>query len=84
MSSKYLTSTDMNIIERVLSQVGEQSGNRSFEREAIRALTLIHAVQCGVRSEERLRMLLAMNETQHQIVEYPIAEWENEGGSVGT
>lgn len=84
MSSKYLTSSDMNTIERLLSEVREQSENRSFEKETARSLMLIQAVQSGVRQEDRLRVLLAKHVARHQIIDYPIAEWENEGGSVST
>lgn len=81
MSSGYLTSTDMVIIERLLAEVREPSENRSFEKETARALMLIRAAEQGVTSEHDLRLLLIKHEALHRITDQAYATWDNEGGA---
>lgn len=82
MSSAYLTSKDMARIERVLAEAREPSESRSFDRETAQALMLIRAVERGVRTEADLRLLLEEHIALHRKIDYPLAEWENEGGAV--
>lgn len=81
MSSGYLTSTDMVMIERLLAEVREPSENRGFDKETARAMMLIGAAEQGVASEHELRLLLLKHEALDRIMEQAYATWDDEGGA---
>lgn len=82
MSSTYLTSHDMNIIEQLLVEVREPAENRSFDEETAQARMLVRAVERGIHSATELRMLLKYHVRLHQALNHSSQRWENEGGAI--
>ena len=82
MSSTYLTSRDMNILEQLLAEVREPAENRSFDKETAQARMLVRAIERGIHSSSELRVLLAKHVRTHQILDHSSQRWENEGGAI--
>lgn len=59
MSSTYLTSADMRMIERLLGEDRQPGSGRTPDAEASAARLLVHAVEEGSSDEGELRTLLA-------------------------
>ena len=81
MSSTYLTSSDMQLIECLLTEVRSSGPERDFDWTA-EARLLIHAVEEGTRDASDLRQLLAQHRKLHRIFDNGLMRWEGEGGSV--
>lgn len=84
MSSTYLTSDNMNLIERLLSEVRGSGPIRNFDRETAEARLLVGRVEGGTTSEDELRGALAHHVELHKIMDSALARWDGEGGSPGT
>jgi len=84
MSSTYLTSDNMNLIERLLSEVRGPGSIRNFDRETAEARLLIGRVEGGTTSEDELRGALSHHVGLHKILDSALARWDSEGGSPGT
>ena len=82
MSSTYLTSSDMQLIERLLAEVRDPGPERDFDQETAEARLLIHAVEEGTREANDLRCLLAQHRKLHRSLNAGLMRWEGEGGSI--
>lgn len=82
MSSTYLTSDDMNLIERLLGEIGEHGPLRNFDRNAA-ARFLVQSFQRGATSEADLRASLSRHLNHHKAMDGAVARWDEEGGSTG-
>jgi hypothetical protein len=83
MSSTYLTSDNMNMIERLLSEVRGSGSIRNFDRETAEARLLIGRVEGGTTSEDELRGALARHVGLHKIMDGALSRWDAEGGAPG-
>jgi hypothetical protein len=83
MSSTYLTSDDMNLIERLLSEVRGAGPTRNFDRETAEARFLIKRVEQGATSEDELRGALSYHVDLHKIMDSALSRWAGEGGAIG-
>lgn len=79
MSSAYLTSTDMLLIECLLAEHGR---DRSGDWKTAASRLLIRAMEQGTCDETSLRQILARHVQFNQAVEAGLAEWESEGGAL--
>lgn len=68
MSSNFLTSDDMTMIERLLAEVREAGPEPSFDIETAQARLLVHAFEEGTAGEADLRNLLAEHVKRHGIL----------------
>lgn len=78
ISSTYLTSDDMKMIERLLAEVRETRPERSFDAETARAHLLIHALGEGTQVESELRHLLAEHVKLHRVIDRSRQPWASE------
>lgn len=82
MSSTYLTSTDMTMIERLLAEVREPGPERSFDRETAAARFLIQHFTPNADAENQLRKKLAVHINTLDTVANAIARWDDDGGAI--
>jgi hypothetical protein len=83
MSSTYLTSDDMNLIERLLSEVRGAGPTPNFDRETAEARFLIKRVEQGTTNEDELRAALSHHVGLHKITDSALPRWGGEGGAIG-
>jgi len=69
MSSTYLTSDDMTLIERLLREIREEGPERNFDRETAAAWFLIQEIEKGSTGEIVLREKLAMHVDLHNALD---------------
>jgi hypothetical protein len=82
MSSTYLTSDNMNLIERLLSEVREPGPASNIDREIAEARLLVGRVEQGTTNEVELRDALSRHVVRHKIMDSAIARWDGEGGAM--
>ena len=83
MFSTYLTSDNMNLIERLLCEVRGSGPNRNSDRETAEARLLIGRVERGATNEDELRGALAHHVGLRKIMDSALARWDAEGGAPG-
>lgn len=83
MSSTHLTSDNMNLIERLLSEVRETGPIRNFDRETAAARLLIQRLEQGTTNEDELRSALAHHVDLHEMLGGALERWDGEGGAIG-
>jgi len=81
MSSAYLTTSDMNTIERLLREVRERGAPRNFDRETAAARFLIDNFKRSKAAETDLRTLLAARVKTLDAMTDGLTQWDNEGGA---
>lgn len=81
MSSDYLTSNDLNMIERLLGEVREPGNFRGLDRESVAARFLIANFRRSKTAEKDLRTLLAARIKAQDATERGLNRWDNEGGA---
>jgi hypothetical protein len=84
MSSTYLTSDNMNLIERLLSEVRGAGLIRNLDRETAAARLLIQRVEQGMTKESELRGALSHHVGLHKIMDSALERWDGEGGAIGS
>jgi hypothetical protein len=84
MSSTYLTSDNMNLIERLLSEVRGAGPIRNFDRETAAARLLIQRFEQGMTKESELRCALSHHMGLHKIMDSALERWDGEGGAIGS
>lgn len=77
MSSTYLTSNDMTMMERLLAEVREAAPERSFDIESAQARLLVRAFEGGMASESDLRNLLAEHDTLQRMFARSHGRWRS-------
>ncbi len=82
MSSGYLTSRDMNVIERLLAEIREKGCERDFGKETAAARMLVHAVEQGSSDETTLRTMLAGHVDLHRTLDIGLSRWADESGAI--
>jgi hypothetical protein len=83
VSSTHLTSDNINLIERWLSEVRESGSIRNFDRVTATARLLIQRVEQGTTNEDELRSALARRVGLHEIMEGALGQWDGEGSAIG-
>jgi hypothetical protein len=83
MSSTYLTSDNMNLIERLLSEVRGAGLIRNLDRETAAARLLIQRFEQGMTEESELRISLSHHVGLHKIMDSALERWDGEGGAIG-
>lgn len=78
MSSNFLTSDDMTMIERLLAEVREAAPGPGFDIETAQARLLVHAFEEGMVGESDLRNLLAEHVERHGILTRSHQRWTTE------
>ncbi|KFB08430.1 hypothetical protein EL18_02681 [Nitratireductor basaltis] len=81
MSSGYLTSQDLQLIDTLLAEHRTGSGNRTTETELRTGRLLIDLMSNGVQEEDQLRQKLRHHLESLRSTEIALSEWENEGGA---
>jgi len=81
VSSAYLTSDDMKMIERLLAEARKGRPYASSDVETAQARLLIHAFESHMPTEAELRDLLAEHVQSRMILAQSYQRWENEGGA---
>jgi hypothetical protein len=81
MSSTYLTSDDMTMIERLLAEARIDRPYASSDVETAQARLLIRAIVSGTPTEAELRDLLAEYVQPQRSLAQSYQRWENEGGA---
>jgi hypothetical protein len=82
MSSTYLTSDNMNLIERLLSEVRGSAPMRNLDRETAEARLLVGRVEQGTTNEIELRDALSRHVVRHKVMDSALARWDGEGGAM--
>jgi hypothetical protein len=84
MSSTYLTSADMNLIERLLRQVRERGPVQPLNEVTSSARLLVRRMESGLKSETALRGALAHHVGLRLIIDEAVSWWDAEGGAAGS
>lgn len=84
MSSTYLTSADMNLIERLLGEVRERGPVQTLNEVTSAARLLIRRMESGLKSETALRGALAHHVGLRLVMDEAVSRWDGEGGEVGS
>lgn len=84
MSSTYITSSDMQLIEQLLVERHETHGVQTIDKETEAARELFRTITCGISDEETLRIVLAnhFNGPAPCPDAARLSRWESEGGAV--
>jgi hypothetical protein len=81
VSSTYLTSADINLIERLLGHVREPDAAQTADNSAARPL--IPIMESRLKSEAALRGALAYHVGLRLIMDEAVSRWD-EGGAAGS
>lgn len=80
MSSGFLTSNDMNLLQRLLGEVPANGLVDDVESATVLARMLVHAVERGIVSEPVLRTMIASYRRSLSPAD-ALEIWETEGGA---
>jgi hypothetical protein len=84
VSSTYLTSADINLIERLLGEVQERGPVQTLNEVTAAARLLIRRMESGLKSETALRGALAHYVGLRLIMDEAVSRWDGEGGAAGS
>ncbi|WP_146149025.1 hypothetical protein [Pseudaminobacter soli (ex Li et al. 2025)] len=83
MSSNYLTSVEMDMIERLLAEVRGLHPDRDVTRETATARFLVYDIEKNQTAEAELRKKLTAHLDEWESTGAAIARWDYEGGASG-